>query len=115
MEEIRFDYNLWYVRKDSKKIIKNVISLMKKYPDMVVEIGTHTDIRGNEKYNQNLSEKRATSVREYIISQGIESGRIIAKGYGESNPIQYCETEDACNEEEHEINRRCEFVIKSIE
>ncbi len=115
VEQIRFDYNLWYVRRDSKKIMRNVISLMKKYPDMVVEIGTHTDIRGNEKYNQNLSEKRANAVREYIMSQDIEPDRIIAVGYGESNPIQYCETEDSCNEEEHEINRRCEFVIKSIE
>ena len=114
VEDMRFDYNLWYMRRDSKKISNKVIQLMQKYPDMVVEIGTHTDIRGSENYNQNLSQKRANSAMEYFIEQGIEPLRISARGYGESEPIVSCATANACDEEQHEMNRRCEFVIKSL-
>ena len=86
---------------------------MKKYPDMIVEINTHTDIRGNNKYNLNLSKKRADSVMEYFIEQGIDPKKISALGHGETQPIIKCATEESCTEEQHEINRRCEFVIKN--
>lgn len=112
--EVNFDYKLWYMRRDSKKASKVVIDLMKKYPAMIVEIGTHSDMRGNSKYNKDLSQKRANSVRLYLIDQGIDPGRIIAIGYGEEKPVIQCKTEEACSEEEHELNRRCEFVIKRI-
>ncbi|MEO8254992.1 MAG: OmpA family protein [Flavobacterium sp.] len=78
-DPIYFDYNLWYIRKESKPILNKVIDLMKKYPEMVVEIGSHTDNRGNDKYNLDLSSKRANSTRAYFISQGIPSKRILAK------------------------------------
>ena len=88
--------------------------LMKKYPDMKIEIGSHTDSRGNEKYNADLSQKRANSTREFIIQSGIDSKRVVAKGYGESVPIIKCKTDESCSEEEHELNRRSEFVIKNL-
>lgn len=113
-DEINFDYNLWYLRRDAKKAIDKVIRLMKKYPDMIVEVGTHSDIRGNNKYNLKLSQKRATSVRMYFMEQGIEPDRISAVGYGETQPLIKCLSEEACTEEQHEINRRCEFIIKKI-
>lgn len=113
--DINFDYKLWYIRKDVKKVLKPVIDLMQKYPKMQIEIASHTDIRGNEAYNKDLSQKRATSTKAYIVSKGIEAFRVTDIGYGESQPIQFCKTEDACNEGEHEINRRSEFVIKQIE
>jgi len=87
---------------------------MKKYPNMTIEIGTHTDIRGNEKYNLKLSGKRANSVRIYFMENGIEPDRISATGYGETQPIIKCATEESCSEEQHELNRRCEFVINKI-
>jgi outer membrane protein OmpA-like peptidoglycan-associated protein len=87
---------------------------MKKYPKMVVEIGTHSDIRGNNRYNLELSQKRATSARMYFIENGIKPERVIAIGYGETQPLIKCKTEDACTEEQHETNRRCEFVVKQI-
>ncbi len=110
-DEINFDYKLWYLRRDSKKAIDKVIILMKKYPEMIIEIGTHSDIRGNNRYNLELSQKRATSVRMYFLENGIEPDRISAIGYGETKPIVKCKTEDACSEEQHEVNRRCEFVV----
>ena len=91
-----------------------VVELMKKYPDMEIEIGSHTDSRGNEKFNANLSQKRASSTRDFIIDSGINAKRIVAKGYGESIPIIKCQPDEACSEEEHELNRRSEFVIKNL-
>ncbi|CAL2106131.1 Flagellar motor protein MotB [Tenacibaculum sp. 190524A02b] len=113
-DEINFDYNLWYLRRDAKKAIDKVIGLMKKYPDMIVEIGTHSDIRGNNRYNLELSQKRANSARTYFMEQGIEPDRISAIGYGENKPIIKCKTEESCSEEQHELNRRCEFIVKKI-
>lgn len=113
-DPIYFDYNLWYIRKESKVILGRVVELMKKYPGMVIEIGSHTDSRGNEKFNADLSQKRANSTREFIIQSGIDARRVSAKGYGESVPIIKCKPDEACSEEEHELNRRSEFVIKNL-
>ncbi|PXY43515.1 OmpA family protein [Flavobacterium hydrophilum] len=113
-DPIYFDYNMWYIRKESKVVLGRVVELMKKYPGMVIEIGSHTDSRGNAKFNEDLSQKRASSTREFIIQSGIEAKRVTAKGYGESVPIIKCKTDDACSEEEHELNRRSEFVIKNL-
>ncbi|MDI1257559.1 MAG: OmpA family protein [Flavobacterium sp.] len=113
-EPIYFDYDLWYIRKESKPILNKVIALMKKYPDMVVEIGSHTDVRGNNQYNLDLSAKRAASTLDYFLEQGIPNSRISAKGYGETVPIIRCVPDHSCSEEQHELNRRSEFVIKSL-
>ena len=113
-DPIYFDYDLWYIRKESKPILNRVIELMKKYPEMVVEIGSHTDNRGNDKYNLDLSAKRANSTREYFVSQGIDKKRIFARGYGETVQIVKCQPSESCSEEQHELNRRSEFVIKNL-
>jgi outer membrane protein OmpA-like peptidoglycan-associated protein len=113
-DPIYFDYNMWYIRKDSKRILNRVIELMNKYPEMVVEIGSHTDNRGNDKFNADLSQKRADATRGYILEQGIPKNRISAKGYGETVQIVKCIPEDSCDEEQHELNRRSEFVIKNL-
>ena len=113
-DPIYFDYNMWYIRKESKVVLDRVVALMNKYPGMVIEIGSHTDSRGNAKFNEDLSQKRANSTREFIIQSGINANRVTAKGYGESVPIIKCKTDDSCSEEEHELNRRSEFVIKNL-
>jgi outer membrane protein OmpA-like peptidoglycan-associated protein len=113
-DPIYFDYNMWYIRKESKKILNRVVELMNKYPEMVVEIGSHTDNRGNAKFNAALSQKRADATRNYMLEQGISKNRISAKGYGESVPIVKCIPEDSCDEEQHELNRRSVFVIKNL-
>jgi len=113
-DPIYFDYNMWYIRKESKVVLGRVVALMKKYPEMIIEIGSHTDSRGNAKFNEDLSQKRANSTRVFMIESGIDAKRVMAKGYGESVPIIKCKTDDACSEEEHELNRRSEFVIKNL-
>ena len=114
IDPIYFDYNMWYIRNDSKKDMSRVVDLMRKYPEMVIEIGSHTDNRGNSKFNLELSQKRADATRAYILEQGIAKNRILAKGYGESVPIVKCIPENSCNEEQLELNRRSEFVIKNL-
>ncbi|MBL0736950.1 OmpA family protein [Flavobacterium sp. GN10] len=113
-DPIYFDYNMWYIRKESKVVLGRVVELMKKYPDMKIEIGSHTDSRGNDKFNEDLSQKRANSTREFIIQSGIGANRVTAKGYGEYVPIIKCKTDESCSEEDHELNRRSEFVIKNL-
>ncbi len=109
--KVRFDYGLWYIRLESKEKLDEIVTLLKNNPGIHLEIGTHTDIRGNNRYNRDLSQKRSNSVLEYLVSQGISEKRITAKGYGESKPLVKCETEDSCTEQQHELNRRCEFTI----
>ncbi|MFK5973287.1 MAG: OmpA family protein, partial [Flavobacteriaceae bacterium] len=110
-EEIHFDYSLCYLRRESRERLQSVIKTMKDNPGMVIEIATHTDIRGNSEYNRNLSQKRADAAKDFLVKNGIASNRVIAKGYGESAPIVKCEPETTCTEEDHEWNRRCELVI----
>ena len=108
---IYFDFNKWNIRSDAALELENIVTLMKKYPNMVIEIGAHTDCRGPEEYNLNLSHKRAKSVREYLVTQGILNENVKSVGYGEMQPLNHCIKENICKEEEYDINRRCEFVI----
>jgi outer membrane protein OmpA-like peptidoglycan-associated protein len=108
---IYFDFNKWNIRSDAALELNNIVEMLKKYPNMVIEIGAHTDCRGPEEYNLNLSHKRAKSVREYLVSQGISNTNVKSVGYGETQPLNKCVKEGICKEEEYNINRRCEFVI----
>lgn len=109
LENIYFDLDKWDIKPEAEKVLNVLVDLMKKYPLIEIELGAHTDSRASEIYNITLSNKRAKSAVEYIISQGIQSSRIKWKGYGESKPLVRCG--DNCSEEEHAINRRCEFII----
>lgn len=108
---IYFDYDKWNIRKDAALELNNVVNIMKKYPDMTIEIGAHTDARGSFKYNIKLSHKRAKSVMDYLISQGISESRLKSEGFGESQPLNHCVKPKMCKEEAYSINRRCEFVL----
>jgi len=108
---IYFDFNKWDIRKDAAIELDSVASIMKKYPSMEIEIGAHTDVRGTDEFNLFLSQERARSVMEYLISKGVLDTNISSKGYGESQPKNKCIREGICTEEEYSVNRRCEFVI----
>lgn len=108
---IYFDFNKWNIRKDAALELDNVVAIMKKYPSMEIEIGAHTDFRGKEDYNLMLSEKRAQSVREYLVSQGVANDNVKSVGYGETQPINNCTKPGICSKEAYSLNRRCEFVI----
>ena len=108
---IFFDFNKWNIREDAAIELNNIVDIMKKYPKMSIEVGAHTDCRGPNEYNLNLSHKRANSVREYLVSQGISNENVKSVGYGESQPLNQCVKEGICDDDEYDINRRCEFVI----
>ena len=87
--------------------------LLKKYPDMKIELSSHTDSRGQDSYNESLSQKRAESAKTWIVAKGIAADRIVAKGYGEKQPQNGCTNGVECTEEQHQLNRRTEFKIIS--
>ncbi|MNR02849.1 Outer membrane porin F precursor [compost metagenome] len=80
-------------------------------PTIWIELGSHTDSRGKDNYNLDLSQKRAESAVQYIISRGINKNRLTAKGYGETQLLNKCANGVNCTEEEHQLNRRTEFKI----
>ncbi len=114
-EMIHFDFDKSYIREDASKELDKLIKVMTEYPNMVIKIASHTDSRGSAVYNDYLSEKRAKSTREYIISQGIDANRIEnAIGYGEQQLLNECNGRVACPEGKHYLNRRSEFIIVNM-
>ena len=115
---INFDLGKWNIRDDAKKELDKIVEVMNKYPEMVVELGSHTDCRASKSFNMRLSDKRAKSSASYIKSKITNPDRIQGKGYGESRLLNGCECEGSvksdCSEEEHEKNRRTEFKVISI-
>ena len=111
IDPIYFDINKWNIRKDAALVLDNVVSIMKKYPEMKIEVGAHTDYRGKDSYNLKLSDKRAKSVKDYLVSQGVSEENISTKGYGETQPVNNCTKPGICSEADVSLNRRCEFVI----
>ena len=111
-EMIYFEFDKSNVRPDAAKELDKLVSVMNEYPGMAIKIESHTDSRGSRVYNEYLSDKRAKSTRDYIISQGIDASRIeSAIGYGESQLLNECDGTVACSEEMHLLNRRSEFII----
>ncbi len=111
IEPIYFELNSSYLTKEAKHELDKVVDLMNRYPDMIIESGSHTDSRGIEGYNIWLSDRRAKSTVNYIINRGIDATRIAGKGYGETQLINQCSDGVNCTEAEHAKNRRTEFVI----
>ena len=108
---IYFDFDKWDIREDAAKELDVLVTTLKKYPDMAIEIGAHTDSRGLDEFNMNLSHKRAHSVREYLVANGISDSKVQSKGYGETQPLNNCKEEGICTSKDYDLNRRCEFVI----
>lgn len=111
-ENIYYDYNKATIRPDAAKELDNLVTILNDNPTFIVELGSHTDSRGSSAYNRNLSQERAQTAVNYIIENGeIESGRITAKGYGESQLTNKCEDGVRCSDIEHQKNRRTELKI----
>ncbi|WNH14321.1 OmpA family protein [Thalassobellus suaedae] len=111
LEKIYFDFDKSNIRKDAAVTLNILVDLMKKYPTMEVEVSAHTDAKGSDQYNLKLSKRRAASTLEYLVSQGIERKRLKSIGYGEKQPLNDCIKEGVCDDEEYDVNRRCEFTI----
>jgi len=115
LNNIYYDLDKFFIRKDAaKELDRTVLPLLKKYPDMRVEIRSHTDSRLGDSYNMQLSSNRARAVVNYLTSRGIASSRLVSNGYGESEPVNECVDGVQCKESQHQENRRTEFRILSV-
>ncbi len=106
LNNVFFDFDKWDLRRESFVELNRVVKLLKENPAIEIEMGAHTDSYGSDEYNFRLSEERARSVRQYIISQGIAVSRITSHGYGETQPVVSNDSE-----ENRQLNRRVEFKI----
>jgi OmpA-OmpF porin, OOP family len=109
LNNIFFDTDKAILRDESFPELDRLLALFEDVPDLKVEIAGHTDSDGSDAYNEGLSNRRANAVRDYLISKGIGEEHIVAKGYGEIQPIATNDTDDGKQQ-----NRRVEFVILEI-
>lgn len=111
IHNIYYDYDKADIRPDAALELNKLVEFLKLNPDIKIELGSHTDERGSDKYNQALSQRRAQSAVNYLISKGIPKTHVTAKGYGESK----LKIKNAQTEEEHQTNRRTTFRITSVD
>ncbi len=112
---VYYAYDDWRLLPEAYPVLDTLALILKHNPDLVVEIGSHTDCRGSDYYNLKLSFKRAQSVVNYLIAKGIEPYRLRAQGYGESQPVIDCGPNcDQCTEAQHAQNRRTTFRILDL-
>jgi len=117
LNTIYFDFNKFNIRKDAALELDKIVNLMQNdYPEMVIRIESHTDSRGKLTYNDKLSIDRANSTYEYLISKGVNPSRITAhEGFGERRLTNGCEDGANCEEEDHQLNRRTQFIVVKME
>ena len=111
LNPIYFDYDKSFIRPDAALELAKVIGVMRQFPTLKVDVRSHTDSRGRDAYNKALSQRRNTSTIQYIIDQGISSSRLTGRGYGESQLLNRCSNGVKCSDEEHQLNRRSEFIV----
>lgn len=111
LRNINYDYDKYDIRPDAIPELHRLSELLKDNPEIRIELGSHTDSRGTDSYNQRLSQNRALSCKKFLESMGVAEDRITFKGYGESALLNQCDDGVKCSDEEHERNRRTEFKI----
>lgn len=110
LENIYYDFNKWDIREDAQPTLNGLVQDLQLNPNIKIQMSSHTDCRGNPRYNEELSQKRAQSAVDYLITNGISPERLVAKGYGESQLRVDCICA-RCTEDEHQANRRTTFKI----
>lgn len=108
---IYFDLDKHFIREDAALELQKIADIMKEYPQMNIDVRSHTDSRSAAVYNQQLSQRRADATREWLINQCIAPERLKASGYGESKLVNECADGIKCTDEQHQENRRSEFII----
>ena len=111
LNNVYYNFNDGSIRPDAAKDLDALYTVMMKYPDMEIELGSYTDARGTTEFNLNLSQRRAENAVQYLVNRGIDAQRIVAKGYGENHLRNHCSDGVPCSENEHKINRRTEVKI----
>ena len=109
LSPIYFEFDKFNITNEGAFELDKLVAIMQKYPEMKIRVEAHTDNRGPSSYNLKLSENRAKSTAQYVISKGIDENRITGVGKGENEPAVECSGN--CSNEEHRTNRRSEFII----
>lgn len=115
LNPIYFDLDQSDIRPDAEMELQRVLAVLNQNPKMTIDIRSHTDSRQTKQYNQALSDTRAKSTMNYLIQNGIDGSRLTSKGYGETKLTNRCADGVDCTDEEHQMNRRSEFIISSID
>lgn len=113
LENIYYDFDKHNIRSDAAVVLDQLVRTMRDNPTLKIELSSHTDSRGSNKYNEKLSQRRAQSAVDYIVSKGIDNTRIVAKGYGENRLINHCADGVSCTIDQHQQNRRTEVEVLS--
>ena len=111
LNPIYFDLDKYNIRPDAALELAKVFAVLEEYPNMKIDIRSHTDSRQTHRYNETLSSNRAKSTAEWLIENGINRNRLTWKGYGETQLVNGCADGVNCSETEHQANRRSEFII----
>jgi len=114
LTNIFYDYNKDYFRPESVNELERLVRLLLSNARLSLEIGSHTDSRGSKEYNKNLSQRRADNAVSYMVKRGVSKSQLLARGYGEIDPLIPCAPDD-CTEEEHALNRRTEFRVIGLD
>lgn len=109
LDDVYFDYREAALTDKARKQLDELVEIMKERPNMRIEMGAHTDCRGGYQYNIDLSEKRANSVVNYLVSKGISGDRMRAVGFGETRLVNGCSDGTECTDDQHQMNRRVSF------
>ncbi len=113
LDNIYYDLASAEIREDAKPVLDKLALLLQDNPNIQIELGAHTDSRGQDRYNQELSAQRAQSVVNYVAKRGVAPQRMRSRGYGESALVNDCADGVNCSEEEHQVNRRTTFKVIS--
>ena len=114
LNPIYFDLDKHNIRPDAAVELAKVAEVLKDHPKMKIDVRSHTDSRASDSYNLKLSQRRAKSTAEWLIAQGIDASRITYKGYGETQLENRCANGVKCSEEQHQENRRSEFLVMEM-
>ena len=115
INNIYYDLDSATIRSDAALVLDSLADILTENPAMRVELGSHTDSRGSDSYNLDLSQRRADSAVAYLISYGISAGRLTARGYGETRLVNECANDVPCTEIKHQENRRTTFKILGLD
>ena len=114
IKNIYFDFDKYNIRVEAAIDLEKILIVLTDNPGMKLDIRSHTDSRGTFKYNEVLSNNRAKATIQWLIKNGIHPNRLTAKGYGENQLVNHCSDGVYCTEEEHQLNRRSEFIITAL-
>jgi outer membrane protein OmpA-like peptidoglycan-associated protein len=114
MDKIFYEYNKATLNQGAVRHLDALVDLMKKYPEMEIDLVAHTDTRGDKRLNQELTDERSKNAKTYLVYKGVEAQRINAFGKGETQPRNHCTEGVECTDEEHQQNNRLEVLIRKL-